>query len=54
MEDDDNTPYLLMRVTDDAGEVYYLEGHDVDEAHASFGSGCLIEYLEARTFHPTG
>jgi len=36
-----------MRITDEDGEVFYMEGHDEMDAKASFGYDIIIEYLEA-------
>ena len=39
--------YELMRIVDEEGDVYYLEGNDEMEAKASFGYEITIEHLVA-------
>ena len=38
--------YEIMRIVDLDGQVYYLDGHDTQEAINSFGDDIIIEYLE--------
>lgn len=45
-------PYAVMRVTTFDGEVHWLDGHDEQDAFASFGTDVTIEHLEA--FLPGG
>jgi len=39
------TPEYLMRITDDDGNVYWMDGHSRQEAHDSFGEFVKIELL---------
>ncbi len=40
--------YNVMRVIElDTQDVYWLEGHDIKEAHDSFGSDISVELMTA-------